>query len=260
MTRSYLVTGAASGIGRATRDLLLERGHRVIGVDLRNADIEVDLTTASGRDDVIGRATELSGGVLDGVVAVAGLSAPIAATVAVNYYGAVATLEGLRPLLAKSDAPRAATVASMTSIGPFDERLLNAIESGTEAEALGRGKELEDSGPEIGYLNYPTSKRALARWLRRQAPTEAWAGAGIPLNAIAPGIVLTPMTEPLMATPEGREQVLQSVPMPLNGPMGPAAPAELLVWLTSEVNTHVTGQVVFIDGGFDAVTRGDSTW
>lgn len=260
MTRDYVVTGAASGIGRATRDLLLEQGHRVIGVDLRDADLELDLTTASGRADLVSGVTERTNGVVDGVIAVAGLSAPIAATVAVNYYGAVATLDGLRPLLARSEAPRAVAVASMTSIGPYDEQLLTAIESGTEAEALGRARELEETGPEVGYLNYPTSKRALARWVRRNATAEGWAGEGIALNAIAPGIVLTPMTAPLMATPEGREQVLQAVPMPFNGPMGPEAPAELLVWLASERNSHVTGQVVFIDGGFDAVTRGDATW
>lgn len=39
MTRTYLVTGSASGIGAATTELLSSRGHKVIGVDLRDADI-----------------------------------------------------------------------------------------------------------------------------------------------------------------------------------------------------------------------------
>jgi len=38
------------------------------------------------------------------------------------------------------------------------------------------------------------------------------------------------------------------------------APAYLLAWLTSEENAHLCGQVVYIDGGSDAVMRGDSTW
>ena len=49
MSRTYVVTGAASGIGKATRELLLERGHTVIGVDIRDADVTVDLSTAEGR-------------------------------------------------------------------------------------------------------------------------------------------------------------------------------------------------------------------
>ena len=49
MSRTYVVTGSASGIGRATTDLLTERGHRVIGVDVRDADVVADLSTAEGR-------------------------------------------------------------------------------------------------------------------------------------------------------------------------------------------------------------------
>jgi len=36
--------------------------------------------------------------------------------------------------------------------------------------------------------------------------------------------------------------------------------AYLLAWLVSEENTHLCGQVIFIDGGSDVVIRGDSTW
>ncbi|WP_259678229.1 SDR family oxidoreductase [Arthrobacter oryzae] len=111
-----------------------------------------------------------------------------------------------------------------------------------------------------GYDIYSTSKRALAQWIRRTAPTAEWAGHGIPLNAIAPAVVLTPMTAELVKTPEGREQLNRQVPMPLNGPLEPVVAARLLAWLTSEENSHLCGQVVFVDGGYDAVSRGDSTW
>ena len=46
----------------------------MIGVDLRNADVEVDLGTADGRQEAIGRITELSDGALDGLVTCAGLA------------------------------------------------------------------------------------------------------------------------------------------------------------------------------------------
>jgi len=260
MVRTYVVTGSASGIGQATAQLLRERGHRVIGVDIHDADVTVDLTTVAGREELVAKVTELSGGTIDAIIANAGLATPTAKTVAVNYFGAVATLTGLRPLLAASIAPRAVATASMASLYPPDEVLLQALVTGDEDAARARGAELEAAGGEAGNLIYGTTKRALALWIRRNAATAEWAGAGIPLNAIAPGVVETPMTSDFTSSPEAREAVLAMVPMPLNGIFQPRDVAYLLTWLTSEENAHLCGQVVFIDGGSDAVLRGDSTW
>lgn len=260
MSRIYLITGAASGIGAAAASLLSSQGHRVIGVDLKNADINVDLTTAEGRSTMVEQARELTGGRLDGVIANAGISAPIAATAQVNYFGAVATLEGLRPLLSESDAPRAVATASMSSLQTADDELVQAMLDGDEEAAVARATVLEESGPATGNQIYASSKQALARWIRRTAPTPEWAGAGIPLNAIAPGVVISPMTEQLTNNPEGRALLDKMVPMPLNGWMPAQSAAELLAWLISPLNTHLCGQVIFIDGGSDAVLRGDSTW
>ncbi|WP_458041965.1 MULTISPECIES: SDR family oxidoreductase [Bacteria] len=260
MSRTYVITGAASGIGAATAQLLGERGHRVIGVDIRNADINVDLTTAEGRERMVTEVSAASAGHIDAIIANAGLATPTAATVAVNFFGAVATLGGLRPLLAGSAAPRAVATVSMASLYPPDDALLEALLAGDEEAALARGAELEASAPEMANLIYGTTKRALARWIRRNAPTPDWAGASIPLNAIGPGVVATPMTADLTATAEARDALLQMVPMPLNGIFEPRDVAYLLAWLTSEENAHLCGQVVFIDGGSDAIIRGDSTW
>ena len=260
MTRTYVVTGAASGIGLATSALLTERGHRVIGVDLRDADVAADLSTAQGRLDLVAGVTELSGGRIDAIIANAGLAVPKAVTVAVNYFGTVATLTGLRPLLAGSAAPRAVATASMASLYPPDDVLLEALLAGDEPAALARGAELEAAGGDAANLIYGTTKRALARWVRRNAPTPDWAGAGIPLNAVAPGVVETPMTAGLTGTEDAKKALLQMVPMPLNGIFQPRDVGYLLAWLTSEENAHLCGQVVFVDGGSDAVIRGDSTW
>lgn len=260
MTRTYVVTGSASGIGAATADLLRERGFRVIGVDLHDADVTADLSTPEGRNAAIEKVISASAGQIDGVIAAAGIAAPKPLTVAVNYFGVVKLLEGLRPVLAKSEAPRAVVVSSMATLQPNSAEIIDAALAGDEERALEIGRELTDKGPELGYLNYPSSKRALSRWVRRESITENWAGAGIPLNAVAPGTVLSAMTRELLSTPEGRTIVDSSVPMPLNGHSEPVVIARLLAWLASEENTHVTGQTIYIDGGADASLRGDDIW
>jgi NAD(P)-dependent dehydrogenase (short-subunit alcohol dehydrogenase family) len=147
----------------------------------------------------------------------------------------------------------------MASLQDHDDELLEQLLEGTEAAALARATTLAES-PATGHEIYSSSKRALTRWLRRAAPSAAWAGAGIPLNAIAPGVVLTPMTADLVATPEGRARLKELVPMPLNGPLKADVAAHLLKWLVSEENSHLCGQVIFVDGGFEVTVRGDSTW
>lgn len=258
--RTHLVTGSASGIGRALAQRLRAAGHRVIGVDLRDAEIIADLSTVTGREHLAEQAAQLSGGRLDGIAVVAGLAAPVPDTVSVNYFGALAALEPLRGLLLAADAPRVVLVGSMDALSAVDDALVEHLLAGNEAGARERAQELAGQGPEIGAQVYSSSKAALTRWMRLAAPGPDWAGAGIPLNAIAPGVVLTPMTEYLRTSPEALEALMQYVPMPLNGPMEPESCAALLDFLLGEENTHMCGQVVFIDGGFDALTRGDSVW
>jgi NAD(P)-dependent dehydrogenase (short-subunit alcohol dehydrogenase family) len=172
----------------------------------------------------------------------------------------VATLEGLRPLLTSSSAPRAVGVSSMASLMPVDDELVALLASGDEPAALARAEVLAADPATTGQLIYSSTKKAFAQWVRRQAPAADWAGAGIALNAVAPGIIDTPMVSDFVATPEAREAILQMVPMPLNGIAAPLVVARLLAWLTSEENSHLCGQVVFVDGGSDVVIRGDSTW
>ena len=115
MDRTCVITGSASGIGAATARRLSEAGARVIGVDLRAANVIADLATEAGRAALIEGVTRLSGGAIDAVIASAG-GGPAETMLQLNFFGTVATLQGLRPMLAKSTAPRAVAVSSISSL------------------------------------------------------------------------------------------------------------------------------------------------
>ncbi|MCB1003545.1 MAG: hypothetical protein KDB35_05100, partial [Acidimicrobiales bacterium] len=113
------ITGSASGMGAATSARLRADGHTVIGVDLRDADVEADLATSEGRRAAIDGVLTACGGVLDGLVPFAGLGPlpdrPGPIVVSVNYFGSIALLEGLRPALAAAPDGAAAVAISSNS-------------------------------------------------------------------------------------------------------------------------------------------------
>jgi NAD(P)-dependent dehydrogenase (short-subunit alcohol dehydrogenase family) len=260
MARTYVITGTASGIAAATARMLKEAGNKVIGVDIHDADVVADLSTKQGRIDAAKKAIELSEGSLCAVIACAGLAHPIAKTVSVNYFGMSEFLEALAPTLAKAKAPRAVCISSMASLMPNDKALVDAMVADDEAKALARAQELVDTGGGMEQLIYGSTKRAISRWVRRQCIKPQWAAAGIPLNAVGPGIVRTPMVADMIATKEARDALDQMVPMPLNYYLEPENVAHLLIWLASVENTHTTGQTIYIDGGSDAALRGENIW
>ncbi|QIX25622.1 SDR family oxidoreductase [Nocardioides sp. JQ2195] len=253
MSRTVVVTGAASGIGRATADLLVERGDRVIGVDLRDADVCSDLSSPDGRAEAVAGVIALSPTV-DAVVACAGISGNSPAVIAINFFGVTEFVTGLLPALGGSSAPRVAVVASSVAVHASDAALGEACLAGEEESALKRAVELDAEGR--GSAIYPGSKAALARWVRRESVTSDWAGAGIALNAVAPGIVRTPMSAQIFEDPRMIAAADQALPMPLNGHQDPEVLASALAFLVAEENTHITGQVIFCDGGGEAVNRG----
>jgi NAD(P)-dependent dehydrogenase (short-subunit alcohol dehydrogenase family) len=257
MSRRIAVTGAASGIGRALVQQLAAAGETVIGVDLKDADVCADLGTEAGRAHAVASVLEQCGGVLDGLVACAGINTPSPALVSVNFFGVTALAEGLRPALAPAPAPRAAVVGSISGTQPVDAQVVDACLAGDEAAALARAQEVMGDGPQ---KLYPSSKSALVQWMRRVCVTPDWAGAGMPLNAVAPGVVRTPMSEPLFADERMKAVMDRAVPMPLNGYAGPEVIATALGWLISPENTHMTGQVLYVDGGAEVSLRGSAVF
>lgn len=259
MQRTYVVTGSASGIGKSLATMLRHRGECVIGVDLRSAEVVADLSTPAGREEAVDGILLEAKGPIHALVANAGSAAPDPATVAVNYFGTVALVERLRPTLASARKPRIAVTSSIASLFPPDAALVDACLSGDEEGALLIAKALAED-PGRAHLIYGSTKRALSRWVRREAPGSSYAGAGIPLNAVGPAVVTTAMTAQLLSTRESAAQLDAQVPMPLSGHLRPEDVAELLAWLVSEANGHLCGQTVYIDGGFDVVSRGEDVW
>src|SRR6476646_10374198 len=135
---TIVVTGSSGGIGRATAERLEGDGHRVIGVDIRDAEVIADLATADGRDAMVRDVGRACGGVLDGLVAGAGVSgAPGPTVVSVNYFGAIATLVGLRPLLAAGASSSAVAISSnsTTTQAGYALDVVDACLRGDEDEA-----------------------------------------------------------------------------------------------------------------------------
>jgi len=256
--RTYAVTGAASGIGAATAAWLRTAGARVIACDLAGGDVAADLATAAGRTALVEGVARLSDGRLDGVVANAG-GGPTETMIALNFFGAVATLEGLRPLLAKSPAPRAVAISSVSSLSPGDPALVEACLSLDEAQAVAAASQAIAAG-KTGLDLYGGAKRALNSWCRRAAVTPAWAGASIPLNVIAPGVVDTPAAQWVLSSAERRQEMARQTPLAAASPAHPDQLAALAAWLVGPENAVMTGQVLFFDGGLECLARGERAW
>ena len=118
--KTYVVSGAASGIGAATTSLLRAQGDRVITVDRRDADIVADLSTLDGRTHAVAAVQQLTD-VVHGVVPCAGIAGATgvdsALVVSVNFFGAVALVRGLQPQLAAAGGAAVVLLASNSITG-----------------------------------------------------------------------------------------------------------------------------------------------
>jgi NAD(P)-dependent dehydrogenase (short-subunit alcohol dehydrogenase family) len=249
---TVLITGTASGMGAATADRLRAAGRSVLGADLHDADIVADLATPTGREAAVRAAADLD---LDGVATFAGVAGfggrPGSLVVSLNYFGSIHLLERLRPTLARSQGAAVAVSSNAATTAPgIAEDLVEACLAGDEAGA----RDIADrvGGPAA----YAASKLAVARWVRRHAPTPDWAGASISLNAIAPGHVETALTEEMMREPEARA-VIERSPLPIGRTAHPDEVAALTEFLLGDHGRFVVGSVVYIDGGVDALRRAD---
>ncbi|WP_371185542.1 SDR family oxidoreductase [Thalassotalea maritima] len=250
--KTTVITGAASGIGAAVKKQLEQQGHQVISVDRQEADVVADLSTEAGRklavEQVLAKAERI-----DGLVCCAGVgvTAPRYDIITeVNFFGAVALIDGLKERLAQSDKPAVTVIGSFAAsqqLAAPDALSLALLEQ--DRERIATLLETDTQGPHIAYS---ASKYALTAYCRQQAV--AFGKLGVRLNVIAPGAVSTPLHQASLEDPVFGSAVKNFV-APLGAHTEPEQIANAVTFLQSEHAQFVHGSVLFVDGGMDAMIR-----
>lgn len=251
--RTYAMTGGATGIGAELKRQLQAAGHRVISVDIKEGDILADLSTAAGRQAAIDGVRALAPEGLDAFIPCAGLppvAKPFSLIAKVNYFAVVATVEGLRDLVAKKKGSILFVSSnSAPMIGTADPFVQDCL-SGDEAAACA-AVDARD-----GQTAYGGSKRAVTIWMRRHVVE--YAAAGVRLNAVAPGITMTPLTERVLADKDFGPAIKQFGDMvPVGYNAQPEHIANVMRFMLSDDASYLCGSVFFVDGGSDAMLRPD---
>ncbi len=259
----YAITGASSGIGAKTKEILLERGHQVINIDLKDGDICVNLASPEGRQEAIDKLHEMHPEGLDGMICNAGVSGAcgnLALIVSLNYFGTLSIARGVYDLLEKKHGSCVVTASNTISLGAGRKDIADLLNNiGDEKRVLNLVSEMDASNLSVGNSLYVSTKYALARWVRRVSAS--WAANGVRINAVAPGNVQTAMTATMSTS---AKMALNALPIPTKYGqeclMAPEEIAEVIVFLASKEASGVNGNVMFVDGGTDALLNTEKVY
>jgi NAD(P)-dependent dehydrogenase (short-subunit alcohol dehydrogenase family) len=229
-------------------------GDRVIGVDLRDADVNADLSTVQGRADAVAAVARACDDRLDRLVLCAGIGGHVAdlrVVPSVNYFGAVEVLDGLADVLAAGTDPAVVVITSNSAqFAPFAEHpYVLALLEGDETKA----RELIAGGD--GFTAYSGSKHALTRAVRRRA--QVFGARAVRLNAVAPGPTMTPLLQATFDDPVFGDAA-KGLELPLGRFGEPVDVANLVAFLLGGQAGWIHGSVHYVDGGNDASWRPDA--
>ncbi|WP_300578207.1 SDR family oxidoreductase [uncultured Nocardioides sp.] len=166
-----------------------------------------------------------------------------------NYFGATEMTGALRDLLGKRKG-NICLISSVSAAMTEQTPLVEAMLSGDEAKAVDLC-EAQDA-----QTIYASTKRAITVWMRRSVTDLA--KQGIRINAVAPGIVQTPLSEKVLADAELGQAMRDfgdSVPLGCIGQ--PKQIADVVSFLLGPGADYMTGAIIFVDGGHDAMLRPD---
>ena len=240
--RVACVTGASSGIGRAAASRLAVAGARVVGVARRESELEAWSSGTEG-DTAVVVADLADRASLAGVAAA--VAEPFGAPdILVNAAG-INTRQQADEVTAEGwDVPLDLNLAA-----PFF--LAQAMVPAMRARRWGRivnFASLQSRRAFSGGIAYGASKGGVEQLTRAMA--EAWSRHGITANALAPGFFPTELTGPVFADSTLAERNAAQTCIGRNGELsdldGP------LLFFCSDASSYVTGQVLFVDGGFTA--------
>ena len=242
-----IITGAATGIGRATALLFAEEGASVIIADVNEDDaqrtvaniedeggsarfVQADVSEAEDVQALMERAAEEMGGI-DVIVNNAGA----------QRSGVVTEFEESEWDLLMHVNPRSCFLGAKYGVPRLRERGGGSIVNVSSLAGL-------KGGP--GMTAYSASKGAIIAFTRALA--EELAPDNIRANSVCPGWIDTPFNEPAIEFMGGRaqqeEMVQQTVPLKRQGTPEEIAPG--ILYLASDASSYVTGQELVIDGGF----------
>jgi NAD(P)-dependent dehydrogenase (short-subunit alcohol dehydrogenase family) len=228
-----IVTGAASGIGKATVGLFRERGATVIGADVSDgADVHCD---AGSEGDVKA--------LVDDVVAQHG---------GFDIFFANAGISGGFASIAEQTAEDWAEILRVNLIGPF----LAVKYAGPAIASRGGGSivctaSVAGLRSGAGGAAYSASKAGVINLV--QAAAQQLSGSGVRVNAICPGLIQTGMTKPIYDMARATNQEARIGELNPTGRGGePEEIAKAALFLASDESSYINGAALVVDGGLSS--------